>query len=95
MPGCCTKETAAFSWHDVRLSLAMRFFHLPPQWQREYRSLLAEWFVRRHRERVAELDREADGLQGANLMISGFSCRSCYPASLTILLRQCWWVFER
>jgi hypothetical protein len=49
----------------------MRFFHLPPQWQREYRPLLAEWFVRRHRERVAELDREADGLQGANLMISG------------------------
>ncbi len=34
------------------------FFHLPPQWQQEYRPLLAEWFVRRHRRRVAELDRE-------------------------------------
>ena len=30
-------------------------------WQREYRSLLAEWFVRRHRERLAELDRGRDG----------------------------------
>jgi uncharacterized protein len=28
------------------------FFLLPPQWQREYRPLLAEWFVRRHRERL-------------------------------------------
>jgi SET domain-containing protein len=34
------------------------FFHLPMQWQREYRPLLAQWFVRRHRERVAELDRK-------------------------------------
>jgi hypothetical protein len=25
------------------------FFRLPPEWQREYRPLLAEWFVRRHR----------------------------------------------
>ena len=32
------------------------FFRLPPEWQREYRPLLAEWFVRRHRERVAALD---------------------------------------
>ena len=28
------------------------FFHLPVEWQREYRSLLADWFVRRHRERL-------------------------------------------
>jgi SET domain-containing protein len=34
------------------------FFHLPKQWQREYRPLLAEWFERRHRERVAEIDRK-------------------------------------
>ncbi len=34
------------------------FFLLPKAWQREYRPLLAEWFVGRHRERVAELDRE-------------------------------------
>jgi uncharacterized protein len=32
------------------------FFDLPPEWQEEYRPLLAEWFVRRHRERVAALD---------------------------------------
>ncbi len=34
------------------------FFLLPREWQREYRPLLAEWFVRRHEERVAELARE-------------------------------------
>lgn len=28
------------------------FFLLPQSWQREYRPLLADWFVRRHRERV-------------------------------------------
>ncbi len=28
------------------------FFRLPVEWQREYRPLLAEWFVRRHRERL-------------------------------------------
>lgn len=28
------------------------FFLLPPEWQQEYRPLLAEWFVRRHRERL-------------------------------------------
>ncbi len=28
------------------------FFLLPPEWQREYRPLLAGWFVRRHRERL-------------------------------------------
>jgi len=33
------------------------FFRLPRQWQREYRPLLAEWFVRRHRERIEALDR--------------------------------------
>lgn len=36
------------------------FFLLPVQWQREYRPLLAEWFVRRHRERLAELDGDRD-----------------------------------
>lgn len=34
------------------------FFRLPTEWQREYRLLLAEWFVRRHRERIEALDRE-------------------------------------
>lgn len=29
------------------------FFALPAEFQREYRSLLAPWFVRRHRERIA------------------------------------------
>lgn len=32
------------------------FFLLPLEWQREYRPLLAEWFVRRNRDRVAALD---------------------------------------
>lgn len=32
------------------------FFRLPLAVQLEYRPLLAEWFVRRHRERVAALD---------------------------------------
>jgi hypothetical protein len=32
------------------------FFHLPSDIQREYRPLLADWFVRRHRERIAALD---------------------------------------
>jgi hypothetical protein len=31
------------------------FFRLPPDIQREYRPLLAEWFVRRNAERVADL----------------------------------------
>jgi hypothetical protein len=34
------------------------YFRLPQGWQREYRPFLAEWFVRRHRERLAELERE-------------------------------------
>ena len=34
------------------------FFRLPEEWQREYRPLLAEWFVRNHRERLEALDRE-------------------------------------
>ncbi len=34
------------------------FFRLPLAWQREYRPYLADWFVRRHRERLAELDSE-------------------------------------
>jgi SET domain-containing protein len=33
------------------------FFLLPVEWQREYRPYLAEWFVNRHRERLAALDR--------------------------------------
>lgn len=40
-----------------RGEVAGDFFRLPEPWQREYRPLLAEWFVRRHRQRVAELDR--------------------------------------
>lgn len=32
------------------------FFLLPLEWQREYRPLLAEWFVRRNRDRVQALD---------------------------------------
>ncbi len=32
------------------------FFKLPSDAQREYRPLLAEWFVRRNRENIAELD---------------------------------------
>jgi uncharacterized protein len=33
------------------------FFLLPADVQLEYRPLLADWFVRRHRERIAALDR--------------------------------------
>ncbi len=33
------------------------FFRLPTQRQREYRPLLAGWFLRRHRERIEALDR--------------------------------------
>ena len=32
------------------------FFRLPLDVQREYRPLLADWFLRRHRQRVAALD---------------------------------------
>jgi uncharacterized protein len=41
-----------------RGEVAGDFFRLPVPWQREYRPFLAEWFVRRHPERVAALDRE-------------------------------------
>lgn len=34
------------------------FFRLPIEWQQEYRPLLAEWFIRQHRERIHALDRE-------------------------------------
>jgi SET domain-containing protein len=34
------------------------FFTLPREQQHEYRSLLASWFVRRHRERLRGLDAE-------------------------------------
>lgn len=34
------------------------FFLLPPDIQREYRPFLADWFVRRHQERIAALDSE-------------------------------------
>lgn len=35
------------------------FFLLPAEAQREYRPLLADWFVRRHRDRIDALDRDA------------------------------------
>ena len=31
------------------------FFRLPVEWQREYRPLLADWFVRRHEEKLQRL----------------------------------------
>jgi len=37
------------------------FFLLSEEWQREYRPLLADWFVRRNRERVEALDRIKNG----------------------------------
>jgi 23S rRNA (uracil1939-C5)-methyltransferase len=40
-----------------RGEVAGDFFLLPREWQREYRPFLAEWFVRRHGERLADLDR--------------------------------------
>jgi len=40
------------------------FFALPAEFQREYRPLLADWFVRRHRERIDALDREASARLG-------------------------------
>ena len=40
-----------------RGEVAGDFFLLPKQWQQEYRPLLAEWFVRQHRERIQSLDR--------------------------------------
>ena len=33
------------------------FFHLPAEIQREYRPLLADWFVRRHRDRLNDMGR--------------------------------------
>jgi SET domain-containing protein len=41
-----------------RGEVAGDFFLLPRTWQRQYRPFLADWGVRRHRERVAELDCE-------------------------------------
>jgi hypothetical protein len=38
------------------------FFLLPEEWQREYRPLLADWFVRRNYDRVKLLDRIGHGL---------------------------------
>ena len=35
---------------------AKSFFHLPDEVQREYRPLLADWFVRRHVSELARLD---------------------------------------
>ena len=40
------------------------FFKLPEEQQLEYLPLLADWFVARHRERVAALRRLADSPQG-------------------------------
>jgi len=47
-----------------RGEVAGDFFRLPRPWQLEYRPLLAEWFVRRHRERLAELGGEAGSHKG-------------------------------
>jgi hypothetical protein len=38
------------------------FFLLPIEWQREYRPLLADWFIRRNRDRVDLLDLEPRAL---------------------------------
>lgn len=43
------------------------FFALPVEIQREYRPLLADWFVRRHPERVQALDRGASVHSGSRL----------------------------
>lgn len=40
-----------------RKMVAGDYFLLPLEWQLEYRPLLAEWFVRRNRERVDALDK--------------------------------------
>jgi hypothetical protein len=42
-----------------RGEVAGDFFHLPLEWQREYRPLLADWFVRRNRLLVEALDGRA------------------------------------
>jgi hypothetical protein len=39
-----------------RGEVAGDFFHLPFEWQQEYRALLADWFVRRNRSLVEALD---------------------------------------
>jgi SET domain-containing protein len=39
-----------------RGEVAGDFFALPREWQREYRPLLADWFVRRNRNRIEKLD---------------------------------------
>lgn len=41
-----------------RGQVAGDFFLLPEAWQREYRAFLAGWFVARHRDRLAVLDRD-------------------------------------
>lgn len=38
------------------------FFRLPEEWQREYRPLLAPWFVQRHRDRIEILDARSSSL---------------------------------
>jgi hypothetical protein len=47
---------------DCRGVVVGDFFQLPYERQREYRPYLAEWFVRRHRDRIARL--EAAGSNG-------------------------------
>jgi SET domain-containing protein len=42
-----------------RGAVAGDFFRLPLEWQREYRPLLAEWFIEQHRSLVDALDRVA------------------------------------
>ncbi len=55
--------TAGSSWPcrcgagRCRGVVAGDYFLLPREWQREYRPLLADWFVRQNPERVADLDR--------------------------------------
>ena len=46
-----------------RGEVAGDFFRLPRQWQQEYRSFLADWFVRRHHERLAELEGDSSSQQ--------------------------------
>ena len=54
--------TAGTAWpcacgaNRCRGIVAGDFFLLPPELQREYRPLLADWFIRRNRERIESLD---------------------------------------
>jgi uncharacterized protein len=56
--------TAGTAWpckcgaRRCRGMVAGDFFLLPKDWQREYRPLLADWFIRRNHDRIDTLDRE-------------------------------------